>query len=135
MARPDDPHNGQQDDSRFGPSGWPAGLQFIWGLLNDRRRVGTLVFLIAVIVLALLTLKGAYAGVMYDLTQHVPHWVRASLLAGGVGTSIAASFAFSIYRRARRRLAKLAEKRPAIEPVLKAPAEENDHGLGEPGEH
>jgi hypothetical protein len=134
MARPDDPHNGHQDDSRYGPSWWPAGLQFIWGLLNDRRRVGTLVFLLAAIVLALLTLKGAYAGVTYDLAQHVPHWVATSLLAGGVGTSIVASFVFSVYRRARRRLARLAGKRPAIKAVEETPAEENEHGLGKPGE-
>jgi hypothetical protein len=133
----DDRRDSPQDDPRFGPSTWPPILQFIWAFLVDWRRVRTAVFLVVVIVLALLALKGAYAGVVYDLGQHVPHWVATSVLAGGVGGSILASVrgfrGLRGFRKARR-TAKLPEQRTTAQPVVKPPGEEHDHGLSEPGE-
>jgi hypothetical protein len=139
----DDDRADDQDNPRFGPSGWPSLFQFAWALLVDRRRMRSLVFLIVVIVLALLALKGAYAGVIYNLAQRVPHWVATALLAGGVGGSIMANFAFSVYRKARRIAKNLARDRAATESVERAAAEsaqkesakDNDHDLGEPGQN
>jgi hypothetical protein len=139
MAKQDDRRNDDraddQDNPRFGPSWWPSLFQFAWALLVDGRRMRSLVFLIAVIVLALLALRGAYAGVFYNLAQHVPHWVATALLAGGVGGSIMANFAFGVYRKARRVAKKLTRDRAAAESVQKEPAKDKDHVLGEPGQN
>jgi hypothetical protein len=133
MATHDDPHNDRHVDRRFGPSGWPPILQFIWGLLFDLRRIATL-------VAALLIFRLAYASVFYDLTQDVRHSVVASLLTGSISLTLAGHGVAKRVRKARRK--RLAEKRAPAEPVEGAPAQpvqkppgqNGDDGLGGPGE-
>jgi hypothetical protein len=136
MAGQNDPRREHWDDSRFGPSNWPAGLQFIWGLLNDRRRFRRLVilvaFLVIVLVAALLALKASYSAVLYDLGQHERHSFVYSTLTEGIGGCIVGGFAAMRYRKSRR--ARLAKKRPTAKPRIKAPGEQEDDGLSEPGE-
>jgi hypothetical protein len=136
MARQDDPRRDHWDDSRFGPSKWPAGLQFIWGLLNDRSRFHRLLFLVAflmtMLVAALLALKASYSAVLYDLAQHERHSFVYSTLTEGIVAGIGGSFAAIRYRKSRR--ARLPKKGPTAKPRIKAPGEQEDDGLSEPGE-
>ncbi|HEX4090632.1 MAG TPA: hypothetical protein VHZ33_18105 [Trebonia sp.] len=136
MARQDDPRKDHWDDSPFGPAKWPPGLQFVWGLLNDRRRFRRLVFLVAflvsTLVVALLALKGSYSAVIYDLGQHERHSFVYSTLTEGIVVGVVGGFGTLRFRKSRR--ARLAEKGPTAKPGIKAPGDQEDDGLREPGE-
>jgi hypothetical protein len=123
----------RQDDPQLDPAKWPPLLQFTWAFLGNGRRVLTVVFLIAVIVLAMLALKGAYSGAVNELTQDVPRWARTSMLAGGIGGSIVSNLGFRVYRKVRR--AKLAEDRASIKPSITSLSGERHRDLDAPGQH
>jgi hypothetical protein len=123
----------QQDDPQLDPAKWPPLLQFAWAFLGNGRRVLTVVFLIAVIVLAMLALKGAYSGVVNELTQDVPRWARTSMLAGGIGGGIVSNLGFRVYRKVRR--AKLAEDRASVKPSTTSLGGEPHRDLDAPSQH
>jgi hypothetical protein len=52
------------------PGKWPAILQFLWALLNDKVRFGRLIYLIFTIVPVAGIFLGVSAGLVYLMLMH-----------------------------------------------------------------
>jgi hypothetical protein len=89
-------------DPEVQPGGWPAPLQFLWGITGDPVRLNRLIYLICMCALAGAIFIGAAAGIVYLVLMHAAVTPKVGIT---LGSSLAIALGSVTIRRvlSRRR--------------------------------